>query len=225
MTHEEFSRPENPERSLEGTDEGAEDRTSDTSSADHTPREDETEETRRLQEEIARLREKLKELQTDTLTGAMNRAGLEGEAERFDQLGQRSEQKEHREQGPKPLNVVFVDLNGFKPVNDTYGHEVGDEILKEVVAQLQGALRSSDMVVRYGGDEFLVVFEADTSGRATVVYKVREAIGRARIEREGTEIGIGASVGVATHKPGETLNDTIARADEAMYQEKGDTGR
>ncbi len=80
----------------------------------------------------------------------------------------------------KSMAVLFLDLNGFKPVNDQYGHKVGDEVLKQVAQRLSGAMRASDRVARFGGDEFVVLAEdvTDKEDVCSIVGKITAEINR-----------------------------------------------
>ncbi len=149
----------------------------------------------------------------DPLTGAANRVlFLErltraiAEAERHDEL----------------VAVLFVDLDGFKPVNDDYGHEAGDHVLRTVVNRLDEATRETDTVARLGGDEMAVLLirpktVEDVEG---VVEKLREAIARP-IDWNGRSIRMSASIGMALHpRDGSDAEELLRVADEAMYREK-----
>lgn len=171
-----------------------------------------------LEAEIERLKQ---EARYDTATGILNKNGFEKEVEsRFVEQLNQHEGHDQRERQPEPLNVVFADLNGFKPINDEYGHEAGDRMLTAVAQNLESELRASDVVARIGGDEFLVAFTGDKKARESVRYKVKHAIENAEIDAAGEQLSVGASVGAATHEPGEDITETIQRADEEMYSEK-----
>jgi len=122
--------------------------------------------------------------------------------------------------------LLFVDLDGFKAVNDSFGHACGDDVLREVARRLQAAVRSGDVVARLGGDEFVVLAEQVGSGRdlvdlaerviasASAPITVRTASGERRV-------GVGASVGIATSRDAETDGDALfAQADAAVYRAK-----
>jgi len=118
-----------------------------------------------------------------------------------------------------PVTLAFIDLDGFKAVNDHHGHMVGDSVLAEAGRRIRAATPSADTVARLGGDEFVVVFrEPQPSEIARMRHTIEESIplpGGARAE-------LLASVGVATRHPGERAEDLLARADEAMYRDKRD---
>ncbi|MEV6595361.1 GGDEF domain-containing protein [Actinoplanes sp. NPDC051346] len=117
--------------------------------------------------------------------------------------------------------VLFCDLDGFKPVNDRLGHAAGDALLVAVGARLRGAVRETDLVSRFGGDEFVVICHGDDPRAAVeaVCERIRAAV-REPIGIAGDQVRVGLSVGVAFAGPGATTDDLINRADLAMYQAK-----
>ena len=119
------------------------------------------------------------------------------------------------------VSVLFIDLDGFKMVNDTLGHRAGDRVLVEVARRVREVIRDVDTVARYAGDEFVVICESialDEIGY--VVRRIVRAIDRLLVV-DGHEIHIGASIGVATTTDADTkLEDLLARADQDMYRNK-----
>ena len=118
--------------------------------------------------------------------------------------------------------VLFIDLDNFKQVNDRYGHEAGNEVLRAVSGEIRNAVRASDLAARYGGDEFVVILtRTDLAG----ANRVAEAI-RAGIEGVGRRLGYGvglitASIGVAEYDPGDPQDgDLLVIADRALYVAK-----
>jgi diguanylate cyclase (GGDEF)-like protein len=160
------------------------------------------------------------EANLDALTGALNRRRFEERLHEVMEALHRS----HRNAA-----LIFIDLDGFKDINDKYGHHVGDDVLRTVASTLMANVRGTDVVGRHGGDEFVVLLdgitEADTKAVAT---KLRRQIAGAIVDVDGEPVGVGASVGMlildATHTL--TAAQALALADRAMYSEKhADAGR
>ncbi|TQS40846.1 GGDEF domain-containing protein [Cryptosporangium phraense] len=118
----------------------------------------------------------------------------------------------------RPVAFLLVDLDGFKQVNDVYGHKAGDELLCSVAGRLSACVRQGDTVGRLGGDEFAVILPGLTdSERATdVAARLVDAV-RMPVVADGHLVGVGASVGVAYADPGANLDDLVRAADTAMY--------
>jgi diguanylate cyclase (GGDEF)-like protein len=149
----------------------------------------------------------------DPLTGLPNRRALQDRLEHAAERARRSHTN---------AAIVFVDLDGFKTVNDTHGHRVGDELLVAVAERLSSILRAGDTLVRLGGDEFVIFCEdlADPSDVELLTTRISTAFERP-FELAGTEITITASVGVAFAGPGEAIaDDLLITADRAMYRAK-----
>jgi diguanylate cyclase (GGDEF)-like protein/PAS domain S-box-containing protein len=120
------------------------------------------------------------------------------------------------------VGVVFVDLDNFKHVNDSLGHEVGNELLVAVAARLGAAVRPADLVARFGGDEFLVLAErlSDAQDATKLAWRLAHSL-RTPFSVGGTEISVTASFGVATSRdPDEADEDLVRKADAAMYTAK-----
>jgi diguanylate cyclase (GGDEF)-like protein/PAS domain S-box-containing protein len=117
--------------------------------------------------------------------------------------------------------VLFVDLDGFKPVNDAHGHEAGDELLRQVAARLSACVREGDVLARVGGDEFVVLMPGVTAqaDADTMSHRVRRAV-ELPFEVLGTEILIGASVGVHLATTDDDPDQALRAADHAMYAVK-----
>jgi len=149
-------------------------------------------------------REALEELTTfDPLTGLANRVTLRAHVERC--------------LGNPTTAVVFIDLNGFRPINDQYGRNTGDELLRRVAARLESSVRKGDVVARYGGDEFVVVAAIrDPEELRSLAARLAEGIQRPIELPEGT-FRLTASVGLAHPGPGDTAATLLGRADSAMY--------
>src|SRR5579875_221298 len=148
----------------------------------------------------------------DVLTGLPNRTLFEDRLERALALALR--------EGTK-VAVLFIDLDGFKTVNDTFGHQAGDALLREVARRLEGRLRRSDTVARLGGDEFaLVLPRADVAGARVVAGEIAAALAGS-IDALGYQVRVGASIGIAVAPDhGLDVATLIRCADLAMYQAK-----
>ena len=152
----------------------------------------------------------------DPLTGLANRALLDDRLQQAIRRGQRKAQG---------FALLLVDLDGFKPVNDAYGHAVGDELLKGLAARLSGAVRGTDAVARIGGDEFVVLLEEgggdDLLARALGVgEKIVAALGQP-LDIGPHVVTVGASVGIACWPgDGEDPQALLRAADRAMYAAK-----
>src|SRR3954452_13479512 len=168
--------------------------------------------TKVLQEELLDQTRRLEALIfEDALTGLANRRFI------LTQLG--SSVSAARRHG-RPLSVAIVDIDHFKPVNDAYGHAVGDRVLVRVASALSDHLRAEDQLGRLGGEEFLVVL-GDTDGAAAerVTEKLRYEVAAATVVHEGEEISVTVSIGTAIWD-GEAPEALLQRADEALYAAK-----
>jgi diguanylate cyclase (GGDEF)-like protein len=150
----------------------------------------------------------------DPLTGLYNRRyfeeSLSRELHRANRTG-------------RNVSLVMLDLDHFKHFNDTFGHQVGDILLKEVAGVLKGRVRAGDLACRYGGEEFsLIIAEADTEGAYKCVESIREAIKHLSLHNRGQTLGtVTVSAGIATYPPhAASSEDLIHAADEALYRAK-----
>jgi diguanylate cyclase (GGDEF)-like protein len=118
--------------------------------------------------------------------------------------------------------VLYIDLDGFKPVNDTYGHQAGDLLLKVFAERLDGCVRTADTAARLGGDEFAVLLHGpiDTEGVETALARIRSALDVPVELGNGRSAKVGASIGVAFSDAGTDIDSLIRRADLAMYTAK-----
>ncbi|QDT15429.1 diguanylate cyclase [Alienimonas californiensis] len=151
----------------------------------------------------------------DPLTGVANRGELESRLARA--------LRESREEG-RPLAVMFLDLDHFKSINDTWGHGVGDEVLKHLTTLLKAECYSGETVGRYGGEEFVVVCpQTDLAAAAKRADRLRRVIAETKVNGRSQPRPT-ASFGVAAAEPGDTVESLVQRADAALYLSK-DTGR
>ncbi len=150
----------------------------------------------------------------DELTGLYNRRYFERHAAMM--------LEKAIEQG-RDLAVVMLDIDFFKPVNDTHGHGVGDEVLKEFAARLQRSIRGVDLACRYGGEEFVVLMPDTSQSQANAIAeRIRRSICDTRFNvGPGLSIDITVSLGVALNNPaGDTPEELLKRADMALYRAK-----
>ncbi|RMG38232.1 MAG: GGDEF domain-containing protein [Gammaproteobacteria bacterium] len=147
----------------------------------------------------------------DPLTGVQNRLALEGALQREVDLA-------HRQAAP--LSMLVIDADHFKRFNDTYGHAFGDEVLRALAGALSATVRRSDLLFRYGGEEF-VILASHTSrdGAALLAERLRQAVNQITTI-SGRDIALSVSIGVAELAEGETAEELFKRADDAVYQAK-----
>jgi len=171
----------------------------------------------RLRDEVSRSQARTEEAREsasrDMLTGLHNRVWVEKEIEQ-------------RMNSETPFCIAIVDIDGFKQVNDEHGHLVGDELLQKFSAELQSANRSTDVIGRWGGDEFILIL--DGAGSETPAQIDRLTIGVCKSYEVQSNSGrltltINASIGLAEHVPGETIRTLLSRADLAMYARKAES--
>jgi diguanylate cyclase (GGDEF)-like protein len=170
----------------------------------------------RLERELADARAQMAALETraeiDPLTDVLNRRGFERELKRS---------LAHIKRYGTTAALLYIDLDGFKAVNDRHGHGAGDALLKAVATVLARHVRASDVVARLGGDEFGVLLwhltEADAKGKARLL---EEAVSRTTAIHGGATLSVGASAGAALLLPLDQPADALERADRAMYARK-----
>jgi diguanylate cyclase (GGDEF)-like protein/PAS domain S-box-containing protein len=163
----------------------------------------------------ADLHRKLREQATqDVLTGLANRRAI------LDQLDQAVARSRRHSRG---LGLLYLDLDGFKTVNDSYGHATGDAVLVEVATRLRDVMRLEDNVGRIGGDEFVAICEDLEGGGESLKARLAEAIAKPYSEL-GVEVPLGASIGIAIWQPDDDADTLLARADHAMYADKAARG-
>ncbi len=144
----------------------------------------------------------------DPLTGLYNRRFAE---QRLAAEVARSERRGH------PLTVLTLDLNNFKEINDTYGHPAGDQVLQEFATRLNKVIRGSDLAVRLGGDEFLVVLPECSLEQLKLVL---DRLGSFELDWQGQKIPVTFSAGWKDYEMGERPEEMLARADQALYTSK-----
>jgi diguanylate cyclase (GGDEF)-like protein len=144
----------------------------------------------------------------DPLTGLYNRRFAE---QRLAAEVARSERRGH------PLTVLTLDLNNFKEINDTYGHPAGDQVLQEFASRLNKVIRGSDLAVRLGGDEFLVVLPECTLDQLKLVL---ERLSSFELAWQGQKIPVTFSAGWKDYEMGDRPEEMLARADQALYTSK-----
>ncbi|WP_433295263.1 putative bifunctional diguanylate cyclase/phosphodiesterase [Actinoplanes sp. CA-030573] len=126
----------------------------------------------------------------------------------------------HRHRG-KPLALLFADLDDFKLINDSFGHAMGDRVLRAIAERLQGCVPSEELVARLGGDEFAVVLDRHPADAEPIGHRILAAL-REPFVIDGHRVGVGASIGLVVPEPGEPLSADalLRRADAAMYSSK-----
>lgn len=162
--------------------------------------------TRRYQQHIAAL------ATTDSLTGLPNRRG-------FDLLAGQALHEAQREQSP--LSALLIDLDHFKQLNDTHGHLAGDQVLRGFAQALQSNLRQSDIICRWGGEEFILLLKDTGSSTAhQLAEKIRQQTEQQTFVFNGVNLHISASIGITELHRADSLEQLIGRADRALYRAK-----
>ena len=167
----------------------------------------------RLRAQRLALSEAEKRAQTDPLTGVLNRRSL---IERLDAACARAKAR------GLPIALLFIDLDHFKQINDSYGHQAGDACLRAIIEPIHAELRQSDVIGRYGGEEFVVILSsADAAAANPIAQRILERVADVRVHGYGDPIALTCSIGIATSDMlgvwGEHL---LARADAAVYVAK-----
>lgn len=121
----------------------------------------------------------------------------------------------------RDLSVIMLDVDNFKRVNDTYGHVVGDKVLKILGKRLSGAIKETDLVGRYGGEEFIVFLQCGREKSVEIAQRIKRSVAANMfVIGAGISIPITVSLGVAERKPRDSLDGLITRADNQMYRAK-----
>ncbi|HYE73188.1 MAG TPA: GGDEF domain-containing protein, partial [Blastocatellia bacterium] len=150
---------------------------------------------------------------TDALTGLPNSRILHSTFE----------QERHRaERYGNQLAILMIDLDGFKQINDTFGHQAGDDVLREVALCLKQELRAGDTLLRYAGDEFVALLHhTEESGLDELLRRIQDRLAARPHMIQGRDVRVSASIGYAIHgKDGRELEELMRRADVAMYINK-----
>jgi diguanylate cyclase (GGDEF)-like protein len=168
---------------------------------------------RRLNEELEKANTELEQIAAfDSLSGLLNRRSL------FTRISIEIERSIRLD---IPLTGLMIDIDKFKGVNDNYGHQCGDMVIREIGTRLLAGLRKYDYAGRYGGEEFYVVLSNSTQHHALgIAERFRKDMEEMRFPCGGDSIGVTVSIGVARYAPGESQESWIERVDRAMYQAK-----
>jgi diguanylate cyclase (GGDEF)-like protein len=128
----------------------------------------------------------------------------------------------HKDKHVRNAIICFIDLDKFKSVNDAYGHNVGDHLLKTIAFNLKNAVASTDYIIRLGGDEFAVVlFNVLKEHEQTIGERLLAVINESKVHIEGNVISVSASIGIGTFNPiTSEYSDFLDQADKASYQAK-----
>jgi len=148
----------------------------------------------------------------DQLTGALNRRGMDDAMAR---------EAARAERNGTPLCITLIDIDNFKKINDSFGHQVGDIVLVHLVAIIMETIRTNDLIGRYGGEEFLLLLPDSRIDEATAVtVRLQRKLAAKPISWANQQLLVTFSAGVATRRPGESEAALINRADQALYEAK-----
>jgi len=148
----------------------------------------------------------------DALTGVNNRSTFDNVMNREINLALRQKHD---------FSMLVIDIDFFKKVNDTYGHSAGDAVLKEVAETIQSNLRTSDLVFRYGGEEFVTILnDADCDTAYVTANRILESIRDVKVNYQGQTLSVSVSIGLACLEKGDTATSIFNRADTALYEAK-----
>ena len=189
------------------------------------PKDDVREELGELRIELERLAGELEEMRNhaatleslaleDSLTGLLNRRGF---------MRDLSRAIAYRDRYDTPVALMMSDLDRFKPINDTYGHEVGDRALEHLAGLLRSNIRASDSLGRLGGDEFaLILWQVDEATARTKAASLQAIVAATPLVAGNVTLTLGTSIGVTTLRTGDTPEEALMRADQAMYRQKAE---
>jgi diguanylate cyclase (GGDEF)-like protein len=179
-----------------------------------------------MKRKIEKLLKRIKELEFlayfDELTKVYNRRGFIRETEKiFKAIIYKRREIERRTGYKIPLSLIFLDIDNFKTINDSFGHKIGDLALEKVAKVLKENLRESDIIGRLGGEEFIIaLIGCNLKSSWKIAENLREKIEKIVLTYKKEKIKITASFGVVNYKNEKTLLDLISKADKAMYQAK-----
>lgn len=182
-----------------------------------------------LQQRVKELEEKVHELEHginhDKLTSLKTRGYFEEKSKAFLDNTQKIKKDARREwMGFKDVSFLFLDIDHFKNINDTYGHSVGDEVLKTVADTLKKDLRVGDIVARWGGEEFIAILLGANEEQAKMkAEQIRAEVEKIVFEKP-EDLKVTISIGVSEFEDGKTFEDLVKHADEALYRAK-ESGR
>jgi diguanylate cyclase (GGDEF)-like protein len=166
-------------------------------------------------QELEKAQEELKLLaSTDPMTKLYNRRYFMQVSESLLSLAKRED---------RPISLMMLDIDKFKNINDTYGHKIGDEVIIKLSELLQEKSRKSDIVCRWGGEEFVILLpNTEIEGATIIAEKIREVVDSLALPVKEKEIHFSVSIGVSQFKNNSEINleATINRADEALYEAK-----
>jgi diguanylate cyclase (GGDEF)-like protein len=148
----------------------------------------------------------------DSLTQIPNRRNFDKQFEQFILLHKRNE---------RPLSLVFMDIDDFKSINDELGHEAGDKVLIQTANILKNNVRKTDLIARWGGEEFVVAFiDTDIDEAHLITHKIREALANDQEIKNTINKSVTASFGLTICNEYDTVDSIASRADKAMYKAK-----
>ena len=176
------------------------------------------EEVNRLKAEVAQLRKRVEHLDAlahqDSLSDLPNRRGFMRALERVIDRVKRYDETSA---------LLFVDLDGLKMINDSFGHNAGDKALIEVAGLLVGGVRKSDVVARIGGDEFgILLAHSDSEKAHEAAQRLVDVIAGRGFTHDGEQLPLSVAIGVTMISPGDSADEVIARADQEMYRRKAE---
>ncbi len=154
----------------------------------------------------------LRAAHTDPLTGTNNRGALDATLAREVEMARRHH---------TPLSLIIMDIDRFKSVNDTYGHSAGDDIIKTFAEVVGNVIRKTDMLFRYGGEEFVVLLSNTTrTGAMLLAERIRSGIEQTLVRTSRNNVSITVSLGVSSLAPGDTHQSLFEKADQGLYEAK-----